>query len=323
MKIVLPGGSGQIGGVLARHFSAAGREVVALTRAPDKLPTATNPARGVRWDGATVGDWAAELDGAAAVVNLAGRTVNCRYTPENRRQIFASRLDSTRAVGEAILACDAPPPVWLNSSTATIYPHTGGPPAAANVESSPVGNRPGAPDKWRFSYEVARRWEEAATAFEPKLGGTRLVLMRTAMVMSPDRNGVFDVLRGLVKARLGGPQGPGGQYVSWVHDADFCAAVDRLIADETLSGPVNLAAPNPVTNREFMRALRVAAGVRFGLPATRAMLEVGAVFLRTESELILKSRRVAPGKLADAGFAFRFPDWPAAAADLCARFPAG
>ena len=316
MKIVLPGGSGQIGGVLARCFAAAGHEPVVLSRSP--RPDAA--FRTVQWDGATVGDWAAELDGAGAVVNLAGRTVNCRYHAENRRQIFASRLDSARAVGEAILTCASPPPVWLNSSTATIYPHTEGPPAEPNTEDSPVGNRDGAPDKWRFSFQVAKQWEDAATAFLPKLANTRLVLLRSAMVMSPDRGGVFDVLRGLVKARLGGAQGPGDQYVSWIHDADFCAAVDRLIADDAFRGPVNLESPHPLTNREFMRDLRTAAGVRFGLPATRAMLEVGAVFLRTETELILKSRRVVPGKLAAAGFDFAFPEWGAAARDLCARY---
>ena len=311
-KILLPGGSGQVGTILARRFAATGREPVILSREPD--PAA--PFRTVEWDGKTVGDWAAELDGAAAVVNLAGRSVNCRYHAKNRAAILNSRLDSTRAVGEAISQCENPPPVWLQSSTATIYPHAEGP---ANDESAPVGNRPDPPDTWAFSFDVAKRWEEAATDFLPKLDRTRLALMRTAMVMSPDRGGVFDVLRGLVKARLGGTQGPGDQWVSWVHDADFCAAVDRLIADDALSGPVNLAAPNPVPNREFMKTLRDAAGVRFGLPATAAMLELGAVFLRTESELILKSRRVVPGKLTDAGFEFRFPHWDAAARDLCAR----
>ena len=124
---------------------------------------------------------------------------------------------------------------------------------------------------------------------------------------------------GLVKARLGGRQGDGRQFVSWIHEYDFAAAVDRLIADESLSGPVNLASPNPLPNADFLAALRKAAGVRFGLPATAAMIEAGAVFLRTESELVLKSRRVVPGKLADAGFAFRFPEWPAAARELVGR----
>ena len=316
MRILLPGGRGQIGTLLARHFAAAGHEPVILSRS---TKPAAGGVRAVQWDGAAVGDWAAEFEGAGAVINLAGRTVNCRYTSENRRQIFASRLDSTRAVGEAILGCESPPPVWLNSGTATIYPHTEGPPAAANDETSEIGNRPGAPDTWRFSFQVAKQWEDAADAFLPKLQNTRLVILRSAMVMSPDPGGVFDVLRGLVRARLGGTQGPGTQYVSWVHERDFCAAVDRLIADGGFTGPVNLCAPNPLPNKDFMRALRDACGVSFGLPATRWMLELGAVALRTESELILKSRRVVPGKLAAAGFAFQYPDWPAAARELCQR----
>ena len=315
MKLLLPGGSGQVGGVLARHFSAAGHEVVTLSRSPESVRN--HPGRVVGWDAKTVGDWRAELDGADAVVNLAGRSVNCRYHAANRAAILDSRLDSTRAVGEALAACPNPPRVWLQSSTATIYPHTTEPPG--NTEADRVGNRPDPPDTWAFSFDVAQRWEAAATDFAPKLPSTRLVLMRSAMVMSPDRGGVFDVLLGLVKARLGGRQGDGAQFVSWIHDADFCAAAERLIADDGLSGPVNLASPNPLPNAAFMAALREAAGVRFGLPATAAMIELGALFLRTESELLLKSRRVIPGKLTEAGFAFRFPEWPAAARDLVER----
>ena len=315
MKILLPGGSGQVGGVLARHFAAAGHEVVTLSRSPGS--SKDRPDRTVGWDGKTVGDWKEELDGADVVVNLAGRSVNCRYHAANRAAILDSRLDSTRALGEAITKCENPPRVWLQSSTATIYPHTVDPPG--NTEADPIGNRPDPPDTWAFSFDVAKRWEEAATAFEPNLDRTRLVLMRSAIVMNPDPGSAFGVFRGLVKARLGGRQGDGTQFVSWIHEADFCAAVDRLIADESLSGPVNLAAPNPLPNAAFMAAVREACGVRFGLPATAAMIELGAVFLRTESELVLKSRRVLPGKLADAGFTFRFPEWPAAARDLAGR----
>ena len=314
LKIVLPGGSGQVGAALVRHFAAAGHEVVVLSRSPGKTNGA---ARVVGWDGKTVGDWAGELDGADAVVNLAGRSVNCRYHAANRAAILDSRLDSTRAVGEAIVACDEPPRAWLNSSTATIYPHTTEPPG--NTEADPTGNRPDPPDTWAFSFDVASRWEEAANAFLPRLDRTRLVLMRSAIVMNPDPGSAFSVFLGLVKARLGGRQGGGRQFVSWIHEYDFAAAVDRLIADESLSGPVNLASPNPLPNADFMAALRKAAGVKFGLPATAAMIEAGAVFLRTESELVLKSRRVIPGKLADAGFTFQFPEWPAAARELVGR----
>jgi NAD dependent epimerase/dehydratase family enzyme len=206
MKIVLAGGTGQIGGILRRAF--AQDEVIVLAR-----------SSGVRWDGRTLGSWAGALDGADALINLAGRTV----------------------------------------------------------------------------------------------------LLRSAMVMSPDRGGVFDTLRTLVRRGLGGPAAGGRQFVSWIHDVDFAGAIRLLIEREELAGPVNLAAPNPLPYRDFMAALRRAEGVPFGLPAARWMLELGAWAMRTETELVLKSRRVVPGVLTGAGFAFSFPEWPAAARDLVAR----
>ena len=316
MKLILPGGSGQVGTLLARAFSADGHEVVVLSR----TPSAGNPWRTVQWDGETVGDWATELDGADAVINLAGRSVNCRYTPENRRQIKQSRLLSTKAVGEAILRAKTPPPVWLQMSTATIYAHRYD---APNDEATGIlgGNEPGAPDTWAFSIDVAKSWEQAAEAFE--LPATRRVLLRAAMVMTPDTGGVFDTLLTLVRRGLGGPVAGGGQFVSWVHGQDFVAAVRFLIERGDLSGPVNLAAPHPLPYRDFMGSLRAAWGAKIGLPATAWMLEVAAFFLRTESELVLKSRRVVPGRLLQAGFKFQFPDWSSAAGDLCERVRRG
>jgi uncharacterized protein (TIGR01777 family) len=298
MKIVLAGGTGQIGQILRRAF--AGDEVIVLAR-----------SGGVRWDGRTLGPWASQLDGADALINLAGRSVDCRYTAENRRQIMDSRLESTAVLREAILQAETPPRVWLQSSTATIYAHTYGPP---NAEDGELG-ADGMPDTWRFSYDVARRWEEAA-ADAP----IRTVLMRSAMVMSPDRGGVFDTLRTLVRRGLGGPAAGGEQFVSWIHDVDFAAAIKLLIERDDLSGPVNLASPNPLPYRDFMAALRQAQRIPVGLPATRWMLEAGALVMRTETELVLKSRRVIPGVLTRAGFTFAFPEWPAAARDLTARF---
>lgn len=314
MKVVIPGGSGQIGTILARAFHGDGHEVVELSRSPREVPW-----RVVEWDGRTAGPWMGEVDGADVVINLAGRSVDCRYTPENRRQIMDSRLDSTRAVGEAIGMAGKPPPVWLQMSTATIYAHRYD---AANDETTGIlgGGEPDAPDTWRFSIKVAKAWEEAAR--EARTPRTRLVLMRSAMVMSPDRGGVFATLLRLVRFGLGGTSGDGRQFVSWIHDEDFVRAVCFLIEREDLSGPVNLSSPNPLPNREFMAALRRAWGgwgQRIGLPATQWMLEIGACLMRTESELILKSRRVVPGKLTEAGFAFEHPDWPEAAADLCGR----
>ena len=311
MRIVIPGGSGQVGTVLAREFHARGDEVIVLARAPRPAPWKV-----VAWDARTAGPWAAEIDRADIVINLAGRSVNCRYNAANRRAIMDSRIESTRVVGEAIARAKSPPRVWLQASTATIYAHRFD---APNDETTGIigGSEPGAPDIWRFSIDVARAWERACD--EASTPRTRKVLMRSAMTMSPDLGGIFDTLLTLARRGLGGRAADGRQYISWIHERDFIRAVDWLIEHEELAGPVNLASPNPMPNAGFMRELRRAAGSRIGLPATRWMLELGAIFLRTETELILKSRRVVPGRLPATGFAFDFPDWPAAAADLCRR----
>ena len=242
--------------------------------------------------------------------------MNCRYTAANRREIKESRVLSTQVVGEAVARAARPPRVWLQASTATIYAHRYD---AANDERTGIlgGSEPDAPDTWQFSIDVATSWEKALDAVETPR--TRKVAMRSAMTMSPDRGGVFDVLLGLVRRRLGGRVSDGRQFMSWIHDEDFIRAIEFLI-DSDLSGPVNLAAPGPLPNADFMRALREAWGVRFGLPATRWMVELGTWTLRTESELVLKSRRVVPGRLLEAGFEFKFPTWPEAARDLCRRW---
>lgn len=314
MKVVIPGGNGQVGTLLAGAFHADGHEVVVLSRRPRAAPW-----RAVGWDAETVGAWAQEFDGADVIINLAGRSVNCRYTPENRRAILESRVNSTRAVGGAIGRATRPPRVWLQASTATIYAHRLD---APNDEATGIlgGAEPDVPDTWRFSVEVARSWERALD--EAATPGTRKVALRSAMTMSPDRGGVFDVLLGLVRRGLGGRAGNGRQYVSWIHDRDFVRAVAWLIEREDIEGPVNLCAPEPLPNDEFMGGLRAAWGATFGLPAARWMLEVGARALRTETELVLKSRRVVPGRLLREGFTFEYPTWPMAARDLCRRWRA-
>lgn len=311
-RIVLPGGSGQVGAILARHFYAQGDDVVVVARTAKPVPWKTVP-----WDGETVGAWTSELDGADLVINLAGRNVNCRYTPENRREIKESRVRSTRLVGEAIGRMAHPPRIWMNASTATIYRHAFDRPMD-EITGEIGGKEPNAPSTWAFSIDVATSWEEAF--FSSPTPGTRKVALRSAVVMSPDRGGVFDTLLTLARFGLGGTSGSGKQFVSWVHDRDFLRSIDYLIEHDDLDGAVNIASPNPVPNGEFMALLRKAWGTHIGLPAMEWMLEFGAIFLRTETELILKSRRVIPGRLLTHGFKFDFSEWGGAVRDLVRRW---
>jgi uncharacterized protein len=312
MKVIIPGGTGQVGTILAHAFHQSGHNLVVLGRTPKQAPW-----RVVAWDAETIGSWTSEIEGADVVINLAGNSVNCRYTPENRRIIKQSRVESTRIVGEAIAQAVHPPGVWLQASTATIYAHRYD---APNDEANGIigGAEPNAPDTWQFSIDVVTSWEQALN--EADVPHTRKILLRSAMTMSPDRGGVFDLLLGLTRRGLGGRAGDGKQYVSWIHDLDFIRAISWIIEHEEINGAINLAAPNPVTNAEFMRSLRDSWGIRFGLPATAWMLEIGAFIIRTETELVLKSRRVIPGILQEAGFNFLFPNWPEAARDLCKRW---
>lgn len=314
MKIVIPGGTGQVGLILQRALTEAGHRVAVLSR---RAGAALEPGvHGVRWDGSSQGPWVREIDGCAAVINLAGRSVSCRYTKDNLRAMMDSRVDSTAAIGKAIANAAEPPAVWLQMSTATIYAHRFD---AANDEATGVlgGGEPGVPDYWDYSVRIAQAWED--TQAEAATPGTRKVAMRTAMVMSPDRGGVFDYLYWLARLGLGGPVAGGRQYVSWIHDRDLVRAVEFLLERGDISGPINLASPGPLPQRRFMRELRARMGIPVGLPATRWMTEIGAFALRSDTELLLKSRRVVPGRLHAAGFDFNFPDWPAAADDLVRR----
>lgn len=306
-KLILAGGSGFLGNALARHFSALGWDVVVLTR----KPSTTNPlAREVAWDGETLGQWTSELDGATALVNLTGRSVDCRYTPSNRRIIMDSRVKPTRVLGEAVAQCATPPRAWMNASSATIYRHTlDAPWDETGTDFAPT---PAVHDE--FSLDVIHAWERSFNeAITPR---TRKVALRTTMVLGHARNSVFPVLCRLARFGLGGRMGNGKQFVSWLHQEDFCRAIEWLITHEDVNGPVNLAAPNPLPNADMMRLFRQLVGVPIGLPATKWMLEIGAFFLRTETELILKSRRVLPGKLLAGGFQFHFPTMQTALQNL-------
>ncbi len=296
-RIILAGGSGFLGTVLADYFTARGTEIIVLTRTPG---TRTGLIRQVGWDGATAGDWRKELEGARVLINLAGISVNCRYHARNRKRMLDSRLNSTRVLGDAIARCANPPPVWLNSSTATIYKHTYGP---AWDEAGEIGGCREAKDI--FSVLVATEWERIFN--EATTPRTRKVALRSAMVLGHARNSVLPSLFRLGRLGLGGPWAGGRQFVSWIHQEDFCRAVEWILEHENLTGAVNVAAPNPVTNAELMATIRKVCRAPFGLPAHHWLLEFGALLIRTETELIIKSRRVVPGKSLANGFVFLHP----------------
>ena len=306
-----------MGRVLAHYFQECGHHVTVLTRLPYAETWQT-----VRWDGETVGPWTDYLEGTDVCINLAGRSVNCRYTTANRTAIYESRIRSTRLLGEVIGALADPPPVWLNASTATIYRHALDRPMDEATGEFGGNERRSAhrrvPRNWNFSIHVTKDWEAAFfTAPTPR---TRKVALRSAVTFSPVRGNAFAMMLNLVRFGLGGAQGNGRQFVSWIHELDFARAVEFLIARDDIDGPVNVASPNPLPNREFMAILRDAYGIPNGLPAPAPLIELGAVFLRTESELVLKSRRVIPGRLLEAGFQFQFPTWTEAAEDLVHRW---
>ena len=304
MKLIIFGGSGNVGAVLQRHFHKS----VEITIVYRSMRNGS-----ILWDGKTLGAWVESLDGSDVAINLAGRSVNCRHTAKNIQELIDSRVYSTRIIGEAISRCTQPPKIWLQASTATIYSHRFDSP---NDEETGIigGNEMDAPKKSSIGIDIAKAWErELNNSITPS---TRKVAMRISLIMSNDKGSIFDTLCILAKRGIGGRIGNGKQYVSWIHETDFCNAIDFLIANAEIEGAVNMCAPNPLPNSEFQRIIRKALGVRFGLPAPGFLLEIGAIVLRTESELLLKSRRVIPKRLIDAGFLFSYPKWEAAIEEL-------
>ncbi len=303
--IVIFGANGFLGRYLCRHFARNGKEVVAIARSREGW---SGDGMFLEWDGKSQGPWALALEGAEAVINLAGRSVNCRYTAENRQDIIDSRVDSTRAIGQAIQNCKAAPKAWLNASTATWYRH---------AEDQPQNDWLGEPGTG-FSCEVAQAWEDAFYGAEVP-AETRKLALRIGMVLANEKATVFDVLKNLTRRCLGGTMGNGKQRVSWIHMEDFLRAVDFAIADPFLEGTINLTAPECPTNREWMQAFREVVGMPLGIPAAKWMLEIGAVFMGTETELVLKSRWAEPLRLRDAGFRWRYGKTVDAITDLYAR----
>lgn len=301
----MPGGSGHVGQSLQNHFRAKGDEVIVISRHGQ-----------VSWDGKTLGPWAETFEGADVIINLAGRTVNCRYSQANLDEMMSSRVDSTRVVGQAISQCKNPPKVWLQSSTATIYAHRFD--APNDDHTGILGSKEdNMPPKWLASVEIAKAWER--TLDEAQTPHTRKVALRSAMVMAPIPGSVFAVFVSLAKKGLLGQQASGRQFVSWIHESDFCRAIDWIIEHEEITGPINLASPNPLPQKDFSRILRQTAKAPFGLPTFAWMLEIGTLLMQTETELVLKSRRVTPSRLLQEGFVFDFPEWENASRDLVSK----
>jgi uncharacterized protein len=303
--IVIFGANGFLGRYLTRHCVRNGKEVVAIGRSREGW---SGDGMFLEWDGKTLGPWALALEGAEAVINLSGKTVNCRYTPENRQEILDSRIDSTRVIGQAIAVCKAPPKTWLNASTATWYRH---------AEDQPQNDWLGEPGEG-FSCEVAQAWEDAFFGAEvPAV--TRKLALRIGMVLANEPETVYDVLRHLTACGLGGAMGNGRQRISWIHMEDFLRVVDFAIQDAFLDGTINVTAPEFPSNREWMKMFREAVGMPIGLPASSWMLKLGACFMKTETELVTKSRWADPVRLRDAGFRWRWGRAVDAIADLHAR----
>ncbi len=294
-RIVIAGGSGFLGVSLAQHLAGLNWKITLLSRNPPKI---AGPWEHVAWTGRTLGDWTTALDGASALVNLAGRTVDCIKTPDHQDEILRSRVESTRILGEAMRRIESPPKVWVQMSTAHIY---GDPPQVRCTESSSFGVG--------FAPTIGKAWEEAYR--ESLLPTQRAILLRTSFVIGRDRGcggGAMARLTSLVRWGLGGTVGSGTQGMSWIHEDDFHRIVERALEDASMSGAYVVSAPNPVSQREFMQSLRAAMGVRIGLPAFGWMVRIGAPWLmNTDPELALYGRYIQSERLEGMGFQFRFP----------------
>ena len=316
-KIILAGGTGFIGEGIINYFGKDNQFFV-LTRHQQDAPNNRNRyhislkeyasnIQYIHWDGQTPGNWCSVLEGADLLINLAGRSVNCRYTKQNKKEILESRLLPVHALNTAIALCKNPPEIWINASSATVYRH---------AEDRPQDEYSGEYHEG-FSVDVCQQWEE--TFFQPSNPLTRKVALRMAITLGP--GGVLIPYFNLLKFGLGGKQGSGNQYFSWIHIEDSCRMIEWITAHKGINGVVNCCAPAPVTNQQLMQVLRELTGNKFGLPAPAWLLKVGAAFMGTETELVLKSRWVIPTRIQETGFVFKYPYIQDALKDILQKVP--
>jgi len=308
MKIVIPGGTGFLGQLLTKSFLSEGHEVVILSR------NDTNPcdARVVPWDGATLGEWAKEIEGADAVINLAGQSVKCLYTDKQIKTLRSSRVKPTQVIGQAIKQANQPPSIWLQMSSAAIYAHSFNTPN--DEETGKIGEAPDIPSVWKKIVKLVQDWEEALETASTK--NTRKVIMRQSVVMAVQPQGAFNIFLWLCRWGLGGSIAGGKQMISWINADDFVKSIKFLLQNNSIEGPVNICSPHPISQAEYMKVLRNVVGSRFGIPATKWMIELSSYIMQIDSELSLKSRYVVPKVLLDNQFSFQFPDWKDAAKNL-------
>ncbi len=314
-KIIIAGGTGFIGQAIAKYFGKE-NEIVILTRGIKNEKTNahghqldntshTFHIKYVLWDGKNIGAWSDEVNGADIIINLSGKTVNCRYNEKNKREILNSRVDATRVIGEAINKTTRPPKLWINASSTTIYRHAMDKPQdeiTGEIEND-------------FSVQVCKRWEEAF--YEQHTPFTRKIALRMAITLG--EGGIMQPYFNLLKFGLGGRQGSGRQMYSWVHVLDTCRMIKWMADNPNMEGTYNCCSPHPVSNAVFMQTMRKATGHKIGLPAYTWMLKIGAALIGTETELVLKSRWVLPTKVLKEGFQFQYAHLQNALQDIVSK----
>lgn len=289
MKIIIAAGTGFLGQALIRHFKQNAKEIVVLTRGKEKQEGNISY---VHWNAKSLTGWEAALENADLLINLAGKSVDCRYNEANKREILLSRINSTKILNNAVLQCKKPPKHWLNSSTATIYRHSED--KQMDEYTGEIGND--------FSMNVAQSWEKAF--FKTETPNTKKTALRTSIVLGKN-GGAFLPLKNLTQMGFGGKQGNGKQFVSWIHEDDFAKALE-FVFEKEITGVINIVSPTPIQNKDFMKALRKELKIPFGTPVGKRLLEFGAKIIGTETELVLKSRNVIPKRLQENGFTFKY-----------------